>query len=409
MFENLLHQNASSQIKNDITKSIFPGAVLFAGPKGSGKLTCALETARILSCMQTPKARWNCTCPSCLRHKSLTQTNLLLTGPRDCTPEIKASRETFLCALKEKQSFLDATRYLFLRSIRKLTLRFNQVLWEGDDKLNKIAVVMQEIDENLELLDFPRALPEFEEVEKISEKLIKLTEKLETEFLYDSLPVSQVRNISSWARVKTAGEKNTVIIENADRMLENVRNALLKILEEPPENTVFILTATRRSAVMPTILSRVRLYNFVERSAENQLEVIRKVYHDEAFNGNVEEFLQGYLPLSPSELQRTAYSFVEEVTGGVIPEISSVIKDCKNFEPRDMLKIFLDRMNLLFRPLMKTSKGTLVLEEVNKAIFDCYNSVTVYNQGVQAAFERLARELVKINRLNGNIFRCVIM
>ena len=127
------------------------------------------------------------------------------------------------------------------------------------------------------------------------------------------------------------------------------------------------------------------------------------------FNGNVEEFLQGYLPLSPSELQRTAYSFVEEVTGGVIPEISSVIKDCKNFEPRDMLKIFLDRMNLLFRPLMKTSKGTLVLEEVNKAIFDCYNSVTVYNQGVQAAFERLARELIKINRLNGNIFRCVIM
>ena len=32
--------------------------------------------------------------------------------------------------------------------------------------------------------------------------------------------------------------KKTIIIENADRMQTSVRNALLKILEEPPEDCV---------------------------------------------------------------------------------------------------------------------------------------------------------------------------
>lgn len=409
MYENLLYQNVSSQLKNDISKGVFPGAVLFAGPKGSGKLTCALETARILSCTQKPRAKWNCTCPSCLRHKALTQTNLLLAGPKDCSPEIKASSQTFLKALKENASYLDATRYLFLRSIRKLTLRFNQTLWENDDKLNKIAAITAEIDENLELLDFPRALDTFDEVSKTVEKLTKLAEKLEEDFLYDSIPINQVRNISSWARMKSAGGKNTVIIENADRMLEGVRNALLKILEEPPEDTIFILTASRRTAVMPTILSRVRLYPFTERAKDEQLEVIRKVYHDLEFQGNVEEFLQGYLPLSLSEITRFSYGFMQEISNGGVPDIAELIKNCQKFEPRDMFKIFLSKINESLRPLMKSSEGTFALEEVGKAVLDTYNSVTVYNQGVQGALEGLVRDLSKINRMNGNIFRCAIM
>ena len=53
-------------------------------------------------------------------------------------------------------------------------------------------------------------------------------------------------------------------------MLESVRNALLKILEEPPADTVFILTTSRRNAVMSTILSRVRTYQFNERTLEQQ-------------------------------------------------------------------------------------------------------------------------------------------
>lgn len=50
MFDNLLYQPAGVQLASDLTNNILPGAMLFSGNISSGKLTCALELARILSC-----------------------------------------------------------------------------------------------------------------------------------------------------------------------------------------------------------------------------------------------------------------------------------------------------------------------------------------------------------------------
>jgi DNA polymerase-3 subunit delta' len=47
-----------------------------------------------------------------------------------------------------------------------------------------------------------------------------------------------------------------VVIANADRMTIQAANSILKTLEEPPSNWVFILTATDSSRLLPTILSR---------------------------------------------------------------------------------------------------------------------------------------------------------
>ena len=48
---------------------------------------------------------------------------------------------------------------------------------------------------------------------------------------------------------------NTLIIENADKMQEGSRNAMLKILEEPPEHVVFILATTELHKIPATVLS----------------------------------------------------------------------------------------------------------------------------------------------------------
>ncbi len=49
-----------------------------------------------------------------------------------------------------------------------------------------------------------------------------------------------------------------VVVEDADRMVERTSNTLLKALEEPPEDTVWILCAPGESDLLPTIRSRVR-------------------------------------------------------------------------------------------------------------------------------------------------------
>ncbi len=49
MFENLIAQPASSLLTDDIRSSRLPPSMLFYGQTASGKLTAALETARVLS------------------------------------------------------------------------------------------------------------------------------------------------------------------------------------------------------------------------------------------------------------------------------------------------------------------------------------------------------------------------
>lgn len=51
------------------------------------------------------------------------------------------------------------------------------------------------------------------------------------------------------------------IILAADKFNIEAQNALLKVLEEPPQNVKFILITKYKSAILPTILSRLLLIN----------------------------------------------------------------------------------------------------------------------------------------------------
>ncbi len=78
-----------------------------------------------------------------------------------------------------------------------------------------------------------------------------------------AVTVGQVRNIKEWCSTSSLENKRkTVIIEGLENSLPATSNALLKILEEPPENTTFILISSNTSSIPPTILSRVRVFNF---------------------------------------------------------------------------------------------------------------------------------------------------
>ena len=408
MFENLVNQECSKLISHDIKSSKLPGAILFSGPEASGKLTAALETARILSCHEKPQGKWICECPSCLQHKSLVCSNLMLMGPRDCSLEISAAAKTFTDAHFINAKYIDAARYLFLRSVRKLTLRFNGILWEGDSNLNKIGSIIEEINENLEQLDFPRELPDITEVKKICEEISKLCLKLEDDYLYDSIPINQVRNMEAWAHIKSEEGRKTVIIENAERMQVSVRNALLKILEEPPEDVVFILLTSKRNAIMETILSRVRTYNFANRTLEQQREVIQRVFHNDDFAGNINEYLLTYLPVSPSEIKTQARAFYNAVASRQMINIEEIVKKCDKFNPRIELRLFLSNIAYFMRPMMNSQAGSEAASKALQLLRNCSDNITLYNQSPTSALEILFRDMFALNNSFGGVF-CAAM
>ncbi|MBQ9206615.1 MAG: DNA polymerase III [Treponema sp.] len=404
MFDNLLYQNSSFLLQQDILNNRLPGAILLSGPASSGKLTCALEIARILSCsgqnQYNQRGHWLCECSSCKKNKELSNTNVLLAGPRDCSLEILAAKKAFLQASFDNARYLIAARYLFIRSVRKLTMRFSQVLWEGDDKLSKLAPLVASIDEEMEKLNPEKELPESEKLEKICDSIVKNCEKLESGFMYDSLPINQIRRASVWAHLKSVSGKKIFIIENAERMLESVRNALLKILEEPPDDMVFILTTSNRGAVMPTILSRVRTYTFTERSLSQQQEVVSRVFHAQGDEKSllINDYLQLFLPVKPEQIKKSAASYVHFLMNSQIPLSDTIVKECNGFEPRFLFKIFLTGIMESVREHDFSAQRSEACTKVVEFCRECYNSVSIFNVSPAAAIERLSRDISSVRR-----------
>lgn len=66
------------------------------------------------------------------------------------------------------------------------------------------------------------------------------------------------------------------VLCGAENMTDQAQNALLKILEEPPEHTVFILTAENRAMLLPTILSRLQTIRLEPLTPAEILPVLRE-------------------------------------------------------------------------------------------------------------------------------------
>lgn len=103
----------------------------------------------------------------------------------------------------------------------------------------------------------------------------------------NEIPVSSIRMINNFLHKTTSeGGWRVVIIHHSDKMNKNASNALLKILEEPPNKTVFFLTASATAKLLPTLRSRCRqfqlppleeeiLYKIVELLPEEERDVLK--------------------------------------------------------------------------------------------------------------------------------------
>jgi len=91
--------------------------------------------------------------------------------------------------------------------------------------------------------------------------------------------IDQIRELGHALSMKPFEAKHrVVIIADAQRMNPSAGNALLKMLEEPPDRTILILVATRRSDLLPTIVSRCQhlRFNPIPQAALTDLLIQKK-------------------------------------------------------------------------------------------------------------------------------------
>lgn len=68
------------------------------------------------------------------------------------------------------------------------------------------------------------------------------------------------------------------ILENTDKFNVQSQNALLKILEEPPKNVKFILTAATKTSILPTVRSRVCILSGAGRTREQYTSAVKNAH-----------------------------------------------------------------------------------------------------------------------------------
>lgn len=93
-----------------------------------------------------------------------------------------------------------------------------------------------------------------------------------------NIKIGQIRNLQKRLNVRPSlSARRVIIFDSADMLERGAANALLKSLEEPPADTVFLLIAHNPGRLLPTIRSRCLTLHFPPLDDTDMAEALRAV------------------------------------------------------------------------------------------------------------------------------------
>ena len=84
----------------------------------------------------------------------------------------------------------------------------------------------------------------------------------------------------AYKAINSKGYSRFVVIEHAERLATDSQNMILKTVEEPPENTMVILTLDSKNSLLPTLLSRLTQINIGNIDTKN----LKKYFINQGFD-----------------------------------------------------------------------------------------------------------------------------
>jgi len=134
----------------------------------------------------------------------------------------------------------------------------------------------------------------------------------------NEISINQIRAIKKHLSLSPfSGFYKLAIIEEAEKLNSEAANALLKLLEEPHENTILILISAAPELIPKTLISRVQEIRFRSRS----LNDISKSFLDEKYNA--------FFKMPLNKAFREMEKIVEEDTQ-IMPLLNSWLFYCRN-------------------------------------------------------------------------------
>ena len=198
-FKDIIGQEEVKQrLRQSVQEGRVPHAQLFTGPEGVGKLPLAIAYAQYLNCQHRTQDDSCGVCPTCLQYKNLQHPDLHFAFP------IVKSTSGEVC---------DDFYPLFREQLQETPY------FDLEDWYKRMGVETKQ------------------------------------GMIYEKESGEIVRKLS----LKAFGDGfKVMVIWQAEKMNVSCANKLLKLLEEPPEKTIFLLVSEHPEALLSTILSRVQ-------------------------------------------------------------------------------------------------------------------------------------------------------
>jgi DNA polymerase III subunit delta' len=221
-------------------------AQMFLGSEGSGKLPMAIAFSQYLLC-DAPGETDSCgQCPNCLKVQSLTHPDLHFVYP-------------IVVSKADKVAVSDDLRKEWNELLQK-RINFGLNTWlEYNDSLGKNPII----------------------------------------------GVEESRSIMKKLSLKSYGGKYKImLVWLPEKMNAQAANKLLKVLEEPPQQTVFLLVCDNSEFLLPTILSRTQIIRVPSLNNEEvSTFLVREHQAEEAAAQTIANLSQGNLVMAIDAIQ----------------------------------------------------------------------------------------------------------
>lgn len=203
-FKDVIGQSAIKQrLIQSVRENHVSHAQLFLGPAGSGKLPLALAYAQYILCPNRTETDSCGICPTCQKMQKLVHPDLHFVVPTNTTKSVKSNPESDL--------FMEEWR----EYVQKNEGYINESGWYG---------------------------------------FLDIENKQGYMSVRDAASLLRKLNMKAYE-----GDYKIAIIWMAEKMRTDTANKLLKLLEEPPEKTIFLLIAEDQDQLLATIKSRTAL------------------------------------------------------------------------------------------------------------------------------------------------------
>lgn len=156
------------------------------------------------------------------------------------------------------------------------------------------------------------------------------------------------------------GKYKIYIIDEVHQLSSAASSALLKTLEEPPQNVIFILATTDPQKLLPTIISRCQRFDFTKLKKDQ----IRDHLLDISEKENI-------------QMESDAADMIAELSDGGMRDALSIMDQCASYTSD---KITVDAIDMIYGLTSTDEKVDLLIDIFRKDISSVLNRVNQYKQ-----------------------------